>query len=117
MRTTLLVLPLSVIEHWKKELKNWLPTVKFYTFHGAVRERESELRKVWKKGGVLLTTYGMVPPNVKLLSNTDEGGMRKWDYVILDEVSFSFSFSFSFPFPFSFSFSFPFPFPFPFHFI
>ena len=105
-RTTLLVLPLSVIEHWKKELATWFPGVRTCTFHGAVRERERELEKVWKKGGVLLTTYGMVPPNEKLLSCTAEGGVRKWDYIILDEVTFFF-FSFLF-----FSF-FPFPNPFP----
>ena len=92
VRTALLVLPLSVIEHWKKELNTWLPGVRTYTFHGAKGERERELDKAWKKGGVLLTTYGMVPTNEKLLSCTDEGGVRKWDYIILDEVFFFFFF-------------------------
>jgi SNF2 family DNA or RNA helicase len=50
-------------------------------FHGNSKsQREAELTTILEKGGICLTTYGMVTANLPLL--TDE---VKWDYVILDE--------------------------------
>lgn len=77
----LIVLPVSLIENWKKELGKWItnkPRVK--EFHGNSKtQRNEELNKVLKCGGICLTTYGMV------LSNVDRLNTVTWDYVILDE--------------------------------
>lgn len=46
-------------------------------------EREHNLARVQRKGGVVLTTYGLVPNSIAKL-NTDDSDFS-WDWVILDE--------------------------------
>ena len=52
------------------------------TFHGPSKvQRNKRLKGVQEKGGICLTTYGMVVSNIDLLNDDD----FEWDYVILDE--------------------------------
>ena len=56
--------------------------------------REESLRQVSKRKGVLLTTYGMVLHNAAALAlqqqrRSDNADDRCWDFMILDEVSYS----------------------------
>ena len=54
------------------------------TFHGTKKkERASNLQYVQEKGGVLLTTYGMLASNLDHLCK--RGSSFTWDYLILDE--------------------------------
>ncbi|KAJ3086409.1 DNA excision repair protein ERCC-6-like [Quaeritorhiza haematococci] len=66
-RQVLIVMPLTLLDTWKTEFKKCIYT---------------DLKRVLKKGGVCLTTYGMVIPHNILLALDDD---EKWDYVILDE--------------------------------
>lgn len=99
----LLVAPVSVLPVWQDELKKWAPGVRVRVFHGSnVRQREHALRRVLKKGGVCLTTYGMVTSNAGALGAVGDGDataelvpdttIRRheiegvgWGYVICDE--------------------------------
>lgn len=48
--------------------------------------RNQALTYIQQKGGVLLTTYGMVLHNVEQLMHATASGGR-WDALILDEVT------------------------------
>jgi SNF2 family DNA or RNA helicase len=104
VRRILLVLPVAVVEQWKKELAKWAPDLPLVIFHGSNRrQRESALQRAQTSsaGGVCLTTYGMVVTSSVKLSGVslraddmqvavhqDERGVFEfaWDAVILDEV-------------------------------
>ena len=101
-RVVLLVLPVSLMEHWKSTLDKWAPEMNVFSFYGSTSYREKEKRKVWKNGGILLTSYKMLLTNVETLlrGRSQENGLSffafvssifhptvtaVWDYVILDE--------------------------------
>jgi DNA excision repair protein ERCC-6-like len=75
------VLPVSVISHWMTEMSKWLPNVTVRVFHGPVSQREEEKRELMSGGGVLVTTYGLIPTSFESLME----GEHEWDYIILDE--------------------------------
>ena len=79
--TAMLVMPLSLINNWQEEFKKWAPEIRVELFHGSKNERERNVKKVIKRGGVVLTTYGIIEKNVEFLVNT----AFKWDYLVLDE--------------------------------
>lgn len=56
---SLVVVPLSVMANWKREIKKW-SALEVYVYHGSNGERKrDEALADWKKhGGILLTTYG-----------------------------------------------------------
>jgi len=79
----LIVLPVAVMVHWKKEIERWCPGTRVALFHGTYKKgREAELSKILRKGGICLTSYGLIVTNVPELS---DHGNSVWDYVILDE--------------------------------
>ncbi|XP_076472962.1 DNA excision repair protein ERCC-6-like [Babylonia areolata] len=85
VRTVLIILPVSVMINWEKEFNKWAPGIAVYPFHGtSKRERERNLDRVQRRGGVLLTTYGMVLTSWEQMSQHN-GRDFVWDYVILDE--------------------------------
>ena len=79
--TAMLCMPLSLINNWQEEFKKWAPEIRVELFHGSKGERERNVKKVIKRGGVILTTYGIIEKNVEFLVNTS----FKWDYLVLDE--------------------------------
>ena len=79
--SAILVMPLSLVNNWQEEFSKWAPEIRVELFHGTKSERERNVKRVIKKGGVLLTTYGIIEKNVEFLINTS----FKWDYLILDE--------------------------------
>ncbi|XP_033628279.1 DNA excision repair protein ERCC-6-like [Asterias rubens] len=85
VKTVLLVQPVTLIFNWKKEFEKWAPAI-FVESHRSNSElkREQALDKVQRRGGVLLTSYGLVRTNHALLSHID-GNPFTWDYMILDE--------------------------------
>ncbi|XP_033628161.1 DNA excision repair protein ERCC-6-like isoform X1 [Asterias rubens] len=85
VKTVLLVLPVALIINWEKEFEKWAPAIFVESHHSnSKRERERALAKVQRRGGVLLTSYGLVLTNHALLSHRN-GNPFTWDYVILDE--------------------------------
>ncbi|XP_070573019.1 DNA excision repair protein ERCC-6-like [Ptychodera flava] len=86
VKSVLIVMPASLIINWEKEFDKWAPGVRVMTYHGSSkRERERALTKVQRRGGVLLTTYGIVTNNWQELGTDDMAREFVWDYVILDE--------------------------------
>jgi SNF2 family DNA or RNA helicase len=78
----LIIAPTSLIEEpWEKELNKWASGVNIKKFHGtSVVQREKALTSVINRGGVALTTYGMVRENVDKVNQTT------WDLIVLDEA-------------------------------
>ncbi|RYG56498.1 hypothetical protein EON66_02760, partial [archaeon] len=68
MATCILILaPSSVIPVWEAEFAAWAPELRVKLFHGAAKQRERTLASVVTKGGVILTTYGMLTNNPDIL--------------------------------------------------
>ncbi|XP_018592647.1 DNA excision repair protein ERCC-6-like [Scleropages formosus] len=86
IKHTLLVMPTSLIGNWTKEFAKWTPGMRVKEFHGSSKtERNRNLEKIQRRGGVVITTYQMLINNWDLLSSYN-GQEFKWDYVILDEA-------------------------------
>ncbi|XP_041348992.1 DNA excision repair protein ERCC-6-like [Gigantopelta aegis] len=85
VKSVLIINPVSVMSNWERECTKWAPGIKMMAFHGtSKKERERSLTKIQNRGGVLLTTYGMVITSWEQISQKD-GREFVWDYVILDE--------------------------------
>ncbi|XP_022256927.1 DNA excision repair protein ERCC-6-like [Limulus polyphemus] len=85
IRSVLIVMPVSLIQTWEKEFDKWAPGIQVYAFHSSSKkERERNMLRVQKRGGVLLTSYGMLVTSWDLMARL-EGREFVWDYVILDE--------------------------------
>ncbi|TRY81563.1 hypothetical protein DNTS_012083 [Danionella cerebrum] len=83
---TLLVMPTSLIKNWVSEFAKWTPGMRVKEFHGTSKaERNRNLERVHRKGGVLITTYQMLINNYEQLGSYNQQEFR-WDYVILDEA-------------------------------
>uniref|UniRef100_A0AAY4AI84 DNA excision repair protein ERCC-6-like n=1 Tax=Denticeps clupeoides TaxID=299321 RepID=A0AAY4AI84_9TELE len=82
----LLIMPTSLIKNWVREFAMWTPGMRVKEFHGTSKaERNRNLERIQRRGGVIITTYQMLINNWELLS-TYEGREFCWDYVILDEA-------------------------------
>ena len=79
----LVVAPSSLLHAWRRELLACkLPSSRVLLYHGSSQaERATALRCVAAKGGVLLTTYGMVSHNAGELGACTE----TWDWTVCDE--------------------------------
>ncbi|XP_077505212.1 DNA excision repair protein ERCC-6-like [Amblyomma americanum] len=85
IKSVLLVMPVSLIANWKKEFQAWAPGIAVYEYHSASKkERERNLARVQRRGGVLLTSYGMTQTNYEAFC-TQNGSQFLWCYLILDE--------------------------------
>lgn len=86
LKSALIVMPVSLLTNWETEFSKWAPGIRVKLFHGSNKaERERNLRKIQKKNGVCLTTYGLVVSSYETLGTTSSGNDFKWDYIILDE--------------------------------
>nr|XP_023686316.1 DNA excision repair protein ERCC-6-like [Paramormyrops kingsleyae] len=86
VKCTLLIMPTSLIGNWTKEFAKWTPGMRVKEFHGTNKtERNRNLEKIQRRGGVLITTYQMLINNWELLASYS-GKEFSWDYVILDEA-------------------------------
>ncbi|XP_048885286.1 DNA excision repair protein ERCC-6-like [Brienomyrus brachyistius] len=86
VKCTLLIMPTSLIGNWTKEFAKWTPGMRVKEFHGTNKtERNRNLEKIQRRGGVLITTYQMLITNWELLASYN-GKEFTWDYVILDEA-------------------------------
>ncbi|XP_065180569.1 DNA excision repair protein ERCC-6-like [Sycon ciliatum] len=83
IHSALVMAPVSVLTAWQKEIKKWYPSLRLGCFHGtSKKQREMDLERVQKRGGVCLTTYGMVRSGLEDLTCH---GSFAWDCLVLDE--------------------------------
>jgi SNF2 family DNA or RNA helicase len=73
---TLVVCPTSVLYHWEKQLKNYLPHQKVHLFHGQTRSFDP---KEFQQG-ILLTSYGVLRSDIEMLSEIP------FDLAVYDEL-------------------------------
>eukprot|EP01083_Nonionella_stella_P066887 176505_1 len=89
IRCVMLIVPVSVISHWVKELKTWCKGTKVRKYYSSIstEEREENLALIANQGGILITTYGMVQRNHASMGieHIRKNKNSKWDYMILDE--------------------------------
>jgi len=97
VRCVLLIVPVSVMAHWIKELGVWCSGTRIRKYHSSIskKRRAENLEFIARKGGLLITTYGMVQKNFKSMDITElsrkvRGGRvvregKGWDYMVLDE--------------------------------
>jgi superfamily II DNA or RNA helicase len=80
-RSSLLVVPASLLANWKSELRKFAPALSFVIAHPSENPaRNSQLKEINAEAPDLyITTYGM-------LSRTDWLKEHGWDLVILDEA-------------------------------
>lgn len=79
-QTVLLVLPKQLLAQWEAELLKWAPRLLKLVYHGDLRTRKENLAKIRTRGGILITTYGMVS------TCADKLGVFEWTYTIADEA-------------------------------
>ncbi|KAM4665157.1 DNA excision repair protein ERCC-6-like [Discoglossus pictus] len=86
IRCVLLIMPTTLISNWIKEFAKWTPGMRVSEFHGtSKKERASNLERIQRKSGILITTYQMLINNWQQVSTYNEKEFV-WDYVILDEA-------------------------------
>ena len=80
-RSSLLVVPASLLANWKAELDRFAPTLSFLIAHSSENTtgKPRSRNKTFEGFDLLITTYGM-------LSRTEWLRQRDWDLVILDEA-------------------------------
>jgi hypothetical protein len=79
-RPTLLVCPTSVVGNWERELKRFAPSLPVVRHYGADRARDEAALQSIEGGSVLLTTYGLLRRDAKLLASIH------WSVIALDEA-------------------------------
>lgn len=76
---SLIIVPTSLVHNWKNEIKKFAPQLKVYQHIGTQRKRVANLKGVVGYYDIILTTYGTIRNDVKLLSDLT------FNYLILDE--------------------------------
>lgn len=85
IKSVMIIMPVSLIANWKKEFAVWAPGIDVYEYHsGSKKERERNLARVQRRGGVLLTSYGLAQTSHQEFC-TKNGQQFVWCYLILDE--------------------------------
>ena len=86
--SVLLVAPVSVLPGWERELAKWCgASVRVCCYHGeSKRARADALETVRTRGGILLTTYGLISTCAEALNAAAIATPRQaFDYIVLDE--------------------------------
>ena len=78
-RPSLVVMPLTLLENWRRELHKFAPSLRFYSHIGPKRVRRPAAIEE-ARVDVVLTTYDAVVSDIGMLS------MVTWDLVIADEA-------------------------------
>lgn len=76
---SLIVLPTSLVHNWHNEIRKFTPALKTWKYVGSQRKKAVEIDKIAPYYDVILTTYGTVRNDRKILTSTE------FHYVILDE--------------------------------
>ena len=76
---SLIVLPVSLVHNWEKEIRKFTPSLKAFVYSGARRKEKSDLNEIIANFDIILTTYGTVR------NDADEISQFEFFYLILDE--------------------------------
>ena len=83
----LIIVPLSTLSHWERELSDWAPSLKHITYYGIKERRRYQKAYEWfypdteiPKFNILITTYQYVVKDVNSFSAI------KWRCVVVDEA-------------------------------
>ncbi len=79
---SLIVLPTSLVHNWDNEIKKFTPTLKVYKYVGIGRKKAVNLEKISSFYDIILTTYGTVRNDIKMLRGVE------FFYAVLDESQF-----------------------------
>ena len=79
---TLIVLPVSLVHNWEKEIQKFAPALKVYVYSGARRREKGSLNDIINNYDIILTTYGTVRNDVEELSQYE------FFFLILDESQY-----------------------------
>jgi len=79
---TLIVMPTSLIHNWQNELRRFAPNLKVYVYTGVKRLKSIDINRVFRFYNVVLTTYGTLRNDIKLLQNC------QFHHLILDESQY-----------------------------
>ncbi|MFH0411788.1 DEAD/DEAH box helicase [Corynebacterium sp. L4756] len=77
---TIVIAPTSVVGNWAREAHKFVPDLKVMVHHGSNRAREEELIKQASDHDLVVTSYGTISRDFKVL------GHVAWDRVVLDEA-------------------------------
>lgn len=88
-KRAIVVAPKTLVAAWMKEFTICKMQDHIIEYGGSGKARGMSMKSIIKNGGILLTTYGMVQHNAKLLSghpdyDDDDGPL--WDVLVMDEV-------------------------------
>ena len=75
-KTSLIVVPTSLLFNWQRELQRFTPTLSFYQFTGTHRAKNTGIFNAFD---LVFTTYGVMRNDIELLKKF------KFNYVIFDE--------------------------------
>lgn len=78
-KASLIVLPTSLVHNWDNEIRKFTPSLKAYKYVGVQRKKSADISQIASYYDIILTTYGTVRNDRKLLSAIE------FFYVILDE--------------------------------
>ena len=79
---TLIVLPVSLVHNWEKEIRKFTPSLRTYVYSGTKRHGKSSLSDIIANYDIILTTYGTVR------SDADELSHYEFFFLILDESQY-----------------------------
>jgi SNF2 family DNA or RNA helicase len=79
---SLIVLPTSLVHNWDNEIRKFTPTLKVFKYVGINRKKAVNLEKISSFYDIILTTYGTVRNDIKVLRGIE------FFYSILDESQF-----------------------------
>ena len=69
-RACIVVAPLSLVDNWEKEIRQWAPGVRVAVYHGSATAARRTLRSIASAGGILITTYGTLTTRLDELTET-----------------------------------------------
>ncbi len=79
---TLLVVPMSVVGNWERELRRFTPTLDVMIHHGPERLMDAAFVERVNKADVVVTTYALANRDQEMLSAI------AWGRIVLDEAQF-----------------------------
>ena len=79
---TLVVLPVSLVHNWEKEIRKFTPSLRTYIYSGARRREKNDFNDIISNFDIILTTYGTVRNDAEELSQYE------FFFLILDESQY-----------------------------
>jgi superfamily II DNA or RNA helicase len=78
-RTSLIVVPTSLIHNWYRESKKFTPALSMMLYVGSKRSKASQFNRQLSQHQLVITSYGTLRNDIDLLKK------QEWNYVVLDE--------------------------------